>query len=386
MKLVRLALAIILSLVLLGLICPVVSADDPPDEDNGSVDLSATTPLTISDVVASGIGYYGATISWNTNGDASSRVFYDTESRASPGDYANSTTEEIAPISEHSVSLTGLSSSTTYHYMVRSAIGTELIATSVDYTFRTLTPAVGGGGGGFGAPDTTPPRIYDVSICGLTETTADICWKTKEKSNSQVEYWTSPSLLSPLDETYVIDHRVHLIDLTPGTTYHYKAMSSDKAGNLEVSAVYTFTTLGKPPAAAFVTSELSISPSECYCGEMVTICVLLTNTGNLAGSYEATLKIDDVVVASKGVTLAAGASEQVTVTTAEDVAGSYSVAVDGLSGSFVVLAPAAPPEEVLPEEVPPPSNWPLIGGIIAVVIVGLLIFFLTRRKAAQKPD
>ena len=382
MKLARISLAVILSLLLIGLICPLVNAD----EDNGSVDLSATTPLTISDVSASSIGYHGAAISWNTNGDASSRVFYDIESRASPEDYADSTTEETTPVNEHSVSLTGLSPSTTYHYMVKSATpDKKFIAISEDYTFRTLTP--GGGGGGFGAPDTTPPRISDVSICGLTETTADICWKTKEKSTSQVEYWTSPTLLSPLDETYVIEHRVHLIDLTPGTTYHYKAMSSDKAGNLEVSAVYTFTTLGKPPAAAFVTSELSISPTECYCGEMVTICVLLTNTGNLAGSYEATLKIDDAVVASKEVTLAAGASEQVTVTTAKDMAGIYSVAVNGLSGSFTVTEmPSAPPEEA-PPEVKPPINWPLIGGIIAgVVCVGLVAFFLIRRKAVQKPD
>lgn len=103
------------------------------------------------------------------------------------------------------------------------------------------------GGGGGGAPDTKPPRIYDVSLCSISETTADICWKTKEKSTSQVEYWTSPTELSPLDEEYVIDHRVELTDLTPGTIYYYKAMSEDRAGNLEISEEDSFTTLGEAP-------------------------------------------------------------------------------------------------------------------------------------------
>ncbi|GAH21783.1 unnamed protein product, partial [marine sediment metagenome] len=70
MKLARISLAIILSLVLMALICPAVQAA----EEIGSVDLEATVPLVISDVSASNIGYYGATISWKTNGDATSQV------------------------------------------------------------------------------------------------------------------------------------------------------------------------------------------------------------------------------------------------------------------------------------------------------------------------
>ena len=123
-------------------------------------------------------------------------------------------------------------------------------------TVQTITqeivvrPTGGGGGGGGGGPDRTPPRIYDIVFCheGITETTADICWKTQEKSTSQVEYWTSPSKLSPLDKAYVINHHVRLIDLTPGTTYYYRTMSRDRAGNLGVSNEYTFTTLGEVPA------------------------------------------------------------------------------------------------------------------------------------------
>jgi len=351
----------------------------------GGTGVSGTVPLVTSDVAASSIGYYSATISWNTNGDATSQVFYDTESRASPGEYANSTTEEITRVTEHSTSLTGLSSSTTYHYRVRSAIpDTKFLAISEDYTFRTSTPAGGGGGGGGGAGDTTPPRISDILVSGISETSADIAWETNEKSDSQVEYWSSPGEVSTLDTERVIEHHVHLSGLTPGTTYHYKTMSRDAAGNLAVSDVYAFATL--PGAAIFTASKLSISPGEVYIGGSVTISIVVTNTGNASGSYTVTLKVNGAVEATKGVTLNAGASGEVAFTTAKDVAGTYSVDIDGLKGSFAVREKPAPPEEIPPEEVPPvkaPINWPLIGGIIGgVVVVGLGVFFWMRRKAA----
>jgi len=252
-----------------------------------------------------------------------------------------------------------------------------------------------GGGGGPAPPDTTPPRISNIALCpeGVTETTADICWTTHEKSTSQVEYWTSPSMLSPLDETLVIQHHVQLTGLTPGTKYYYKTMSMDRRDNLAVSDEYTFTTLGKAPAAAFTTSNLSVSPSEVNVGESVTISVLVTNTGDLAGSYEVTLKIDDVVVASEGVTLAAGGSETVTFTAAKDVADSYSVNVNGLTGSFTVIeevapappAPVAPAPPAPPAPAPPPPsaiNWAIVGPIIAVAV--FLAIFLPLRQRRRR--
>lgn len=112
-------------------------------------------------------------------------------------------------------------------------------------TQEIVAPQIGGGGAG--GRDTKPARIYDISLCGISGITADICWTTNEKSTSQVEYWSSPSKFSPLDETYVTFHSVTLMGLALGTTYEYKVMSEDKAGNLAVSDEYTFTTLGEKP-------------------------------------------------------------------------------------------------------------------------------------------
>jgi hypothetical protein len=262
--------------------------------------------------------------------------------------------------------------------------------TELPLTVTTTAPAGGGGGGGGGAADTTPPVISDVLLCeeGVTETTADICWVTSELSTSQVEYWTSPSMKSELDETLRMSHHVQLTGLTPGTTYHYKTISKDRAGNLTVSPEFTFTTLGEAPAAVFTSSDLSISPSEVAIEESVTISVLVTNTGNLSGSYEVTLKIDGEVEATKTVTVAADGSRSVSFTVSRDEAATYSVDVNGLKGSFTVTAEAAPPvpapvtPPVTPEEAKP-VNWPVIGGIIAAVVVaGAVAFYLIRRRRA----
>jgi len=182
----------------------------------------------------------------------------------------------------------------------------------------------------------------------------------------------------------VLEHIVNLDELTPGNTYYFKVRSSDDAGNLAVSEEHTFTTLTEE-AAAFTSSRLSISPSAVYIGETVTIGVLIINSGDAAGSYTVTLKIDGVVEETREITLNAGASGEVTFTTAKEVAGTYSVEVSGLSGSFTVEEepgpPPPPPETTTPAE--PGINWPIIWGTMAgVLIVGVIIFLVVMRRRA----
>ncbi len=129
-----------------------------------------------------------------------------------------------------------------------------------------------------------------------------------------------------------------------------------------------------PPApAAFSVSYLSVSPRlEVEPGEAVTIAVLVANTGGESGSYTVVLKIDGVKEAEESVTVAPGESQDVSFSVTREEAGSYTVAVDGLGGSFNVVALVKPPG----------INWAMIGGIIAgVIVVGLLIFFFLRRRA-----
>jgi hypothetical protein len=270
-----------------------------------------------------------------------------------------------------------------------------------------LTGTAFGGGGTpsslpiWGGENTTAPLISNIMTCydGVTDTTADICWTTNELATSQVQFWASPIQLSPIDMRFVSQHHVHLTGLTPNTTYYYQAISRDVSGNWAISQVYSFTTLPEA-SASFVSSNLSISPATVAAREPVHISVLVTNTGNAAGNYELTLKINDAVEATEEITLDAGASQSVSFTVRREAAGSYSVAVDNLTGSFTVRRGAASNSTVTDPAAsqPTPSpygaastegeasvNWPLVGGIIAgvvVIIVGLLTFFVVRRRAA----
>ncbi len=124
--------------------------------------------------------------------------------------------------------------------------------------------------------------------------------------------------------------------------------------------------------AVFTVSDLAISPDEVEVGETVTIGVLVTNTGDLEDTHQVTLKIDNVAIDTKEVTLAGGASETVTFVTSQDVTGTYTVSVATESRTLAVKEAAAAPK---------PFNWWLVVGIIAVgIAVGVGIVLVVRRR------
>ena len=141
-----------------------------------------------------------------------------------------------------------------------------------------------------------------------------------------------------------------------------------------LSGSFTVVSVVVPPApAAFSVLNLAVSPRlEVEPGETVTITVLVANTGGESGSYTVVLKIDGVKETEERVTIAAGSSQTVTFSVTKDVAGTYSVDVSGLTGSFTVK------EKVVPPVVPKPLAWWvwLIVGLGVVVIGGLLAYFL----------
>ncbi|MFC1939781.1 Ig-like domain-containing protein [Chloroflexota bacterium] len=204
-----------------------------------------------------------------------------------------------------------------------------------------------GGPSGGGGADLTPPKVTNIAVQNITKNSATIVWNTNDISTTQVEYWASPSMFSPLDDTMVTYHEVHLTGLNVATTYHYRTMSKDRGGNLAISDEYTFTTSGTP--ATFAVSGLSVSPTQVDIGATVTVSVTVTNTGDASGNYIVTLKVNNADVETKTGTLAGGKSQQVTFTTSKNTAGTYSVDVNGLAGKFTVKA--APPTPSQPPAV-----------------------------------
>ncbi|HQU07871.1 MAG: hypothetical protein B7X04_02260 [Parcubacteria group bacterium 21-54-25] len=91
-----------------------------------------TTPPIISSIQSTNIGTSTVTITWLTNENATSQVEYGTTSG-----YGTSTAVDSTLTSSHSVTLTGLTPNTTYHFRVKSADASNNLATSVDNTFTT---------------------------------------------------------------------------------------------------------------------------------------------------------------------------------------------------------------------------------------------------------
>jgi lysophospholipase L1-like esterase len=91
-----------------------------------------TTPPVISSVNETGITANAATVTWNTDEPATSRVEYGTTTG-----YGQSTPLDSTLVTGHSVPLTGLAADTTYHYRVHSLDGSGNPAQSGDNTFTT---------------------------------------------------------------------------------------------------------------------------------------------------------------------------------------------------------------------------------------------------------
>ncbi len=91
-----------------------------------------------------------------------------------------------------------------------------------------------------------------------------------------------------------------------------------------------------PPASGFLVGNLSIKPAEVQPNEIATITVSVTNTHDTWGIYSLVLMINGVKEAEKQATVDAGSTEDVSFSVRRGHPGSYTVFINGLSGSFTV--------------------------------------------------
>ena len=96
-----------------------------------------------------------------------------------------------------------------------------------------------------------------------------------------------------------------------------------------------FTIIHRLPAA-FAVSNLSISPEKVKQGDPVTISAIVTNTGETAGNYSVVLRIKGIAESIEEVELGPSRSQKVVFNITKDAAGFYPVALENLSGKFVV--------------------------------------------------
>lgn len=195
---------------------------------------ATTTPDTTAPSltnITSSVSTSSATISWNTNENANGTVLYGLTTS-----YGSSTTQS-AMTTSRSLTLTGLTPSTLYNFVVKSSDSAGNTATSSNMTFTTSALPVA---------DTTAPTISNIATSTATNA-ATITWTTNEAANSRIYYSSSTpvsigSALLAQDATLLTNHSLPIAGLTASTTYYFLITSTDAANNTATSSELMFRT------------------------------------------------------------------------------------------------------------------------------------------------
>jgi hypothetical protein len=206
----------------------------------GSAESGADTTAPVISSIASSTGTSTASVTWSTNENASSSISYGLTT-------SYGTTATSSGTSTHSVSLTGLATSTIYHYRVYAVDASGNISTSSDQTFLTTTPA-----------DTTPPVISSIASSTGTST-ASVTWSTNEAATSTIDYGLTTSYGTTATSSGTSTHSASLTGLATSTVYHYRVYAVDASGNVSTSSDLTFTTTVGPDVTAPIISSIASS-------------------------------------------------------------------------------------------------------------------------------
>jgi hypothetical protein len=245
----------------------------PPPEATPQPD---TTPPTISGLDALELGATFIRVTWTVDEPATGFVQY-----GRTNEYGERTPgEDSFDYTTHVQRVSGLEPDTTYHLRVVSEDRAGNRAFSGDHIFHTAaapaepapdptpeptprpaetaTPTLAA----TAAPvDTTAPLVSDLAATDVTSTSARISWALDEPATGHVEFGLTKDYGQRTAGEDSFDHTRHaqsLSGLTPASTYHYRVISTDAAGNRAVSGDQVFTTA---PLAASPTPSAQPTPT-----------------------------------------------------------------------------------------------------------------------------
>ena len=193
------------------------------------IEVPPSRPPILSDIAAREISADSAIIVWTTDISANSQVLYGSTTSSE-----TQTSETNEFVTSRSISLRDLKPQTTYRYKARSVSLTGFPAVSEELTFTTKPPL-----------DAAPPVIAQVQVFGVRPTSVKISWNTNEPTTGQIIFGKEPGQYP--EQTIEIgtlsqEHEIAIADLTPETTYYFKAQSRDAAGNRASSEEQTLRT------------------------------------------------------------------------------------------------------------------------------------------------
>lgn len=268
-----------------------IKAEKGLDFGEAKVDLTKTmtkeiflkdnTPPEIYDV-SWNAGDTFAVISWNTNEKSDSKLKYGLNESY---EYI---TFKVELVKYHSIKITDLIPETVYHFQIICKDADSNLKESNDFIFTT-------------APDSTPPKIFDVKNSVPTANSVIITWKTNENSTSQVEFGiNAPNMKTLKNNTLTISHWFELTSLLPNQTYYYRVISEDKNKNENISEIYSFRTKELAPTLPpNITLKIEVDITNPIEKEKVKVTAKIKNNGEIKLVFDVIFMDEDKIIENR---------------------------------------------------------------------------------------
>ena len=231
-----------------------ISSDVPTTSGDPGVH---SDDFDISDLLVLDIGDTSATISWVTTESAVSVLRVDDDSL-----FESTQTVTTTAAMTHGVSIDWLEPNTIYYYKVNAYATTDGDTSSErGAPFRTQDDQ--------DLHDTTPPVIYGIEVVGVTSTSAEIHWKTDDRTRATLSYGEAAPLQEEAEEypdspaSYSRGHSITLLGLEDETTYTFVIKATNVAQLTANSDPANFQTL-KMPTISFCPDSTVIAPGDTF--------------------------------------------------------------------------------------------------------------------------
>ena len=254
-----------------------------------------TTAPVIAGVSVSGITSSGATISWTTDESSDSQVEYGTTTA-----YGMLSTLDGALATTHSLTLSGLSDVTQYHFRVRSRDRAGNLATSADSTFTTL--------------DGTAPAVSITAPSSAATVSGTITVAAAASDNVGVvgvQFKLDGANLGAEDASAPYSTSWNTTSVADGN-HTLTATARDAAGNLENAAAITVTVSNTtpppppPPPAVWPNEPAGMVPFNNQPWDALT--------GNGWNYLRRSATVDSTIVTNSAAPLSASKELQITYT------------------------------------------------------------------------
>lgn len=209
--------------------------------------IAAETPLTIGNISVITTDRV-TTISWTTNRTATGELSYGVSDQ-----YATTAPAVTTHDTTHTVTISGLTGDTVYHYRLTARSASQAVST-FDRTFETDD-----------VDDNVAPTITAVTVPYVTGTTVTIQWTTDEPASGRVRWGKTETYGATSSAARSTVHDVTLRGLETSNTYHYRVEATDPDGNVATYHDATVRTADTKVAenAVLAISELTpVSPND----------------------------------------------------------------------------------------------------------------------------